>query len=75
VRSAVARALGLGAPPALEEGPAQILGWDSLGALRVLLSVEDEFAIRLDERDMARVRQLADLVGIVEARTRAAPSR
>ena len=34
----VMRALSLSAPPGLEQGPAQIEEWDSLGALSILLA-------------------------------------
>lgn len=70
VQAAVARALGLPAHPALSAGPGEIPEWDSLGALRLLLVVEDDFGIRLGERDMVRVRKVADLVSVVEARSR-----
>jgi acetyltransferase-like isoleucine patch superfamily enzyme/acyl carrier protein len=68
VQSIVGRALGLVTPPAIGDGPGQIPQWDSLGALRILLAMEDEFAIRLSERDIVCVRRIADLVSIVEAR-------
>jgi acetyltransferase-like isoleucine patch superfamily enzyme/acyl carrier protein len=68
VQTIVGRALGLTTPPATGDGPGQIPQWDSLGALRILLAMEDEFAIRLSERDIVCVRRIADLVSIVEAR-------
>src|SRR6185436_3436705 len=66
VQGAVARALGLPSPPPLSHGPGEIPQWDSLGALRLLLVVEDDFGIRLGEQDMVRVRKVGDLVSVVE---------
>jgi acetyltransferase-like isoleucine patch superfamily enzyme/acyl carrier protein len=69
VCAAVARALGLPSVPDLEAGPAQIPEWDSLGALRLVLALEDDFRVRIGEQEMVRVRRVADLVAAVEART------
>jgi acetyltransferase-like isoleucine patch superfamily enzyme/acyl carrier protein len=68
VCATVARALGLTSVPDLEAGPAQIPEWDSLGALRLVLALEDDFRVRLPEQEMVRVRRIADLVAAVEAR-------
>jgi acyl carrier protein len=59
--------------PDLADGPAQIKEWDSLGALRILLAVEEDLGVTLGEQDMAKVRTVADLVATVdEARSRKA---
>jgi len=73
VRSLVARTLGLSRVPELADGPPQIPEWDSLGALRLLLAVEEEFGVRIDERDMLGAHRVADLVAILDGR-RAAPT-
>jgi acetyltransferase-like isoleucine patch superfamily enzyme len=75
VQGAVARALGLPGPPGLSQGPGEIPEWDSLGALRLLLVVEDDFGIHLGEQDMVRIRRVADLVSVVEARVAHASPR
>jgi len=74
IRALVGKVLGLAQPPALSDGPLQIPAWDSLGALRILLAVEDQHEVRLDEGDLARLTSVAALVGIVEARRRAGPT-
>ncbi len=44
---------GLDEPPPLATGPGDIAGWDSLGTLRLLVALEQQFAISLDERRIA----------------------
>jgi acyl carrier protein len=48
-----------------EEGPSQIIGWDSLGALRVLIAMEEEFRISLPEHALCAISTLRDLEEIV----------
>ena len=67
VAATVARALGLAASPALDEGREAIGGWDSLGALLVLLALEEEFGVTLDEGKAPKARSVADLVDLVES--------
>jgi len=66
VAAAVARALGLNEAPAPESGRESIPGWDSLGALLVLLALEEEFAVTLDEAKVPYASSVADLTGLVE---------
>ncbi len=61
----VMRTLGLPAVPALDRGPADIPEWDSLGALKLLLALEDAFGVSLAEDEMARVASVADLASMV----------
>jgi maltose O-acetyltransferase len=61
----VMRALGLDAPPALEHGPPQIAQWDSLGALKLLLALEDSFSVSLAEDEVARAASVSDLISLV----------
>lgn len=63
----VAEALGLREPPPLSAGRAELAEWDSLGALRVVLAVEEAFEVILDEDGVARVREVGDLVDLVRA--------
>jgi acetyltransferase-like isoleucine patch superfamily enzyme/acyl carrier protein len=63
----VAEALGLRQPPPLSAGRAGMPEWDSLGALRVMLAVEEAFDVTLDEDGVASVREVGDLAGLVRA--------
>ncbi len=63
----IQRALGLRSPPPLQAGPAQIAEWTSLGTLKVLLALEEEFAVSLPEEEVATARAVCDLVAMVEA--------
>jgi acetyltransferase-like isoleucine patch superfamily enzyme len=69
----IMRVLGLHERPAPSDGPDQIPQWDSLGALRLLLAIEDTFDIALGEDDMKSARSVAQLTDVVSAaRDRAA---
>lgn len=68
VAALVQRVLGLSRVPGASAGPAQIPEWDSLGALRLLLAVEQEFNVRLDEREVAGIHSVAELAAAVERR-------
>lgn len=63
----VAETLVLPDLPSLEQGPDDLSGWDSLGALRLLLALEERFGVTLDETAMPRARYVADLVALVRA--------
>ncbi|HZZ84809.1 MAG TPA: phosphopantetheine-binding protein [Anaeromyxobacteraceae bacterium] len=63
----VAAALGLKASPGPGDGPRELPEWDSLGALRVLLALEEELGITLDESAAMRARDLSELTALVEA--------
>lgn len=41
---------------------------DSVAALTLVVALEDRFRVRLDDADASRVRTVADLIGLVEAR-------
>jgi len=47
------------------DGPAQVRGWDSLGSLRLLLGVEDEFKIVLREGSFAEIHSVEELAAAV----------
>ena len=51
--------------------PMQITGWDSLGALRLLLETEHRLGVRLDESRFASARSIADMRLLVEQARRA----
>ncbi|HZX93270.1 MAG TPA: acyltransferase [Myxococcales bacterium] len=68
----VMRALGLSRPPEAQSGPDQIEQWDSLGSLKLLASLEEEFQVSLQETELANARCVADLVAAVDAARRRA---
>jgi serine acetyltransferase len=72
VRALVQRTLGLSTLPLLDQGPGELPQWDSLGALRLLLGLEEELGIRLSEKEMVGVKRVADLVAFVSERASAA---
>ncbi|HUO67332.1 MAG TPA: phosphopantetheine-binding protein, partial [Gammaproteobacteria bacterium] len=49
------------------DGPAQIVRWDSLGSLRLLLALEDEFGLHLPEDALYGVSSVAAVVGVVDS--------
>jgi acetyltransferase-like isoleucine patch superfamily enzyme len=73
IPAVVMRVFGLTARPGPEHGPADVPGWDSLGALRLLLSLEDAFGVTLEQGVLSRSRNIGELAAEVErARQRAA---
>jgi acetyltransferase-like isoleucine patch superfamily enzyme/acyl carrier protein len=66
VRDIVARVFGLTEAPGNESGPDDIPQWDSLGSLKLLLSIEDTLGISLSADVMAGVCNVGDLQGAVE---------
>jgi maltose O-acetyltransferase len=67
----VQEVLGLVAAPGMADGPDTLVEWDSLGALRLLLAVEDAYGVSLGEQDMKRARSVGELEAVIgEARRR-----
>jgi acetyltransferase-like isoleucine patch superfamily enzyme/acyl carrier protein len=66
VVSVVQEVLDLASPPALEAGPSDIEGWTSLGALRVLISLEEALDVRIAESVYFACATIADLVDAIE---------
>jgi acyl carrier protein len=64
VQRVATEVFALRASPALHDGPEQIPGWDSLGALRLLITLEAELGIALPLDALAGVRDLEGLAGI-----------
>jgi carbonic anhydrase/acetyltransferase-like protein (isoleucine patch superfamily) len=62
----VMRSFALPSAPEPGHGPTEIPGWDSLGALTLLLALEDAFGISLSEDGVVTARTVADLARIVE---------
>lgn len=65
----VRRTFGLasGAPVTDADGPGLLPGWDSLGHVRLLTAVEAEYRLRLDVRDIAKIRRLSDIKDALRA--------
>jgi acetyltransferase-like isoleucine patch superfamily enzyme/acyl carrier protein len=66
VRTIVAETFAVDRPLQPGDGPAEIAGWDSLGALRLLLALEDEFDVVLGEERLHECRSIQDLCHLVE---------
>lgn len=66
------RTFRLETPPSLNDGPEQINAWNSLGALSLLVSIEEEFGVSLSEQDVQSVRTLGDLVRLLSPAKRSA---
>jgi acetyltransferase-like isoleucine patch superfamily enzyme/acyl carrier protein len=60
--------LGLAERPRPEDGPEHIEAWDSLGALRLLLAIEEAYGISLDEYEMRAANTITLISDIVEAK-------
>jgi len=70
VLRAAMRAFRLKTAPSLSDGPNQITAWNSLGALSLLVVIEEEFGHPLGEQEVQSVRQLGDLVTLLSRVTR-----
>jgi acyl carrier protein len=46
-----------------------VVGWDSLAHIRLMLSVEREFQIRLSTAEIGKLQNVGDLVALIESRT------
>ncbi|MDQ1423991.1 MAG: hypothetical protein QOD72_1489 [Acidimicrobiaceae bacterium] len=74
VRDLVARVFSLADRPDVLDGPHNIPGWDSLGALQLLIEVEATFGIVLDDEVLANLRTVGDLERRVNHSRGSAPS-
>jgi acyl carrier protein len=63
----VMQVLALPSLPDASAGPEQIAQWDSLGALRLIVAIEETFGIALAEDQMKAARSIRELAGHVEA--------
>jgi acetyltransferase-like isoleucine patch superfamily enzyme/acyl carrier protein len=63
----VMRVLGLSSLPLDSDGPAQIREWDSLGALKLVLALEEAFGIALSEQELKAQHSVAELAQAVAA--------
>jgi len=67
VTDVVASTFDTAGVPRSDDGPLRIAGWDSLGSLRLLLAIEEEFGIALPDGAMCEVSSVADLANAVTA--------
>ena len=58
--------LGLASPPAEADGPGTIREWDSLGALKIVLAVEEAYGVSLNEQELKAIVSLAELAQVIE---------
>jgi len=63
----VMQVLGLRSLPDMDAGPEQITQWDSLGTLRLIVALEETFAIALPEEQVRAAGSIRELAGHVEA--------
>jgi acetyltransferase-like isoleucine patch superfamily enzyme/acyl carrier protein len=63
----VMKVLGLSSVPDVRSGPGQIPQWDSLGALRLIVALEEKLGVLLAEDQVKTVRSIRELMDHVEA--------
>ena len=56
-----------------ETTASDVPGWDSLKHVKIILSVEDKFAIRLSAREIDGLRNIGDFMALIAAKTGSAP--
>jgi len=66
VAEVVMRAFGLSGLPGSGDGPREIPYWDSLGALKLLLALEEAFGVTLSERALLGAVTVGDLSAVVD---------
>ena len=67
VRAVIAETFDLHKPLEPSDGPTQIVRWDSLGTLRLLLALEDEFGLHLAENALYGVTSVSAVIDVIEA--------
>jgi UDP-3-O-[3-hydroxymyristoyl] glucosamine N-acyltransferase/acyl carrier protein len=70
VAAVVMRVLDLSSLPDVRDGPAEIPQWDSLGALKLFLALEEAFGIDLGSDDVAAAQSVAGLAEVVKSALR-----
>lgn len=53
----------------LDTQASDVDGWDSLAHVRIVIAVESEFGVRFDTMDITSLKNVGDLVALVEAQT------
>ena len=67
VRALVQQIFGLRRLPSTADGPDTISNWDSLGALKLILAIEQSFGATLGDAELRSVRTIGELEEIVTA--------
>ena len=67
VRAVIAETFDVKHPLEPTDGPSRIVRWDSLGSLRLLLALEDEFGIRLPENALYGVTSVSGVIDVIES--------
>jgi acetyltransferase-like isoleucine patch superfamily enzyme/acyl carrier protein len=65
VAAIVMRVFGLSALPGSLDGPAQIPGWNSIGAVRLLLALEETYGMTLPGEQMREARSISEVYDLV----------
>jgi acyl carrier protein len=74
LREIMAARLGLPAEQIVPEARlVEDLGLDSLDAVELAIAVERKFDIEVPEEELAKLKTVADMLALVESRTRQAP--
>lgn len=74
LREIMAARLGLTAEQIVPEARlAEDLGLDSLDAVELAIAVERKFDIEVPEEELTKLKTVADMLALVESRTREAP--
>jgi len=66
VRAVIAETFDMHRPIEPSDGPTQIVRWDSLGTLRLLLALEDEFGLHLPENALYGVTSVSGVIDVIE---------
>jgi acyl carrier protein len=48
---------------------AQVEGWDSMGNVRLFLSIEQEFGVRFNASEISGVKNVSELVALIQQKT------
>lgn len=75
VPAVVQELFGLAAAPRATDGPAEVPGWSSLGALRLLVALEERFAVTLSADAVAGALTVGALAAAVRRASEATPAR
>ena len=48
---------------------AQVEGWDSMGNVRLFLSIEQEFGVRFNASEISGIKNVGELVSLIQQKT------
>jgi acetyltransferase-like isoleucine patch superfamily enzyme/acyl carrier protein len=75
VATIVARVFALKSLPHELDGPCRIAAWDDAGAIRLLLALEEAFALSLSEQQFAAAQSVAEVTQLVALARKGSPHR